>query len=75
MTGTLDSLPDQKDMYETSWALAKLSYTYDIPFTSMFLDGELWIGEDMEYCKPLFGEIQSHSFVPILYLIFVVKMN
>ncbi|KAL1460906.1 hypothetical protein WDU94_012842 [Cyamophila willieti] len=56
VTGTLDILPTESDLYETVWAVAKLSYVYEIPLETLLLQGELGYGDDYVNYEPLRGE-------------------
>uniref|UniRef100_A0A8D8VM01 procollagen-proline 4-dioxygenase n=1 Tax=Cacopsylla melanoneura TaxID=428564 RepID=A0A8D8VM01_9HEMI len=55
-TATLDKLPTESDLYETTWAVAKLSYVYDIPLETFLLGGELGYGDDYVTYEPVRGD-------------------
>ncbi|XP_017303669.1 uncharacterized protein LOC108253707 [Diaphorina citri] len=76
MIEIIRQLPDETDLYETSLAIAKLSFVYNITFTSMLIDGELSYGGKRYYHKPLesdeiivfFQQLYSNKFNVINHL-------
>ncbi|KAI5706758.1 hypothetical protein M8J76_008825 [Diaphorina citri] len=71
MTEIMSKLPDETDLYETSLAIAKLSFVYNMTFTSMLVDGEIGFGEAYYYHEPL----RSDEIVMFFHQLYSNKYN
>ncbi|KAI5747923.1 hypothetical protein M8J77_019917 [Diaphorina citri] len=71
MTEIMSKLPDETDLYHTSWAIAKLSFVYNMTFTSMLVDGEIGFGEEYYYHRPL----RSDEIIVFLEQLYSNKFN